>query len=111
MPIVDRVLPFPHIPRLRQAKASLRDTTHAGVYRLMALAPILGQTNPAGVPVVEHVMRNLIDEPPDRPTEAERHTRIKTTLRAIEGELRQARQLRALLITLRDLDQNLSAAS
>jgi hypothetical protein len=63
MPIVnaDRVLPF---PRLRPAKATLDDDTRDGVRHLIAMAPILGATNPEGVPVVEHVMQNLIDAPP-----------------------------------------------
>lgn len=63
MQTADRLLLFPTRVKLRPAKATLSDDTRAGVDRLIAMAPILGKTNPEGVPVVEHVMQNLIAAP------------------------------------------------
>ena len=40
-----------------------RASTEGGVRRLMALAPILGQRNPAGLPTAETVIRSLINAP------------------------------------------------
>jgi hypothetical protein len=36
------------------------------VTRIRALAPVLGQVNPQGVPKIERVMRDLIDVQADR---------------------------------------------
>jgi len=45
------------------AKAVLDKGTHAGVKRLIALAPRLGRNNPGAVPTVESLMRDLIGAP------------------------------------------------
>lgn len=65
MHIVERVRLLPPTRTLRPAKAALNEETRAGVRRLIALAPVLGETNPQSVPFVEQVMQNLIDAPPD----------------------------------------------
>jgi len=59
------ILKFPPTGTLRPAKARLSPNTQAGVRRLIALAPVLGQRNPRSVPAVERVMLNLIGEPPE----------------------------------------------
>jgi hypothetical protein len=57
----DRVLPFLAQHKRRPAKATLREDPPDSLARVSALVPILGQANPASVPVVEHIMQSLID--------------------------------------------------
>jgi hypothetical protein len=116
MPTVDHVLPFPSNLRKRQAQASLRDATCAGVRRLISMAPILGRTNPAGVPVVENVMRNLIDAPPDGEGGRERpaDTGIAQESRTPEAEYgdyySRRRQIQAEYIRRREFEQRTGVA-
>jgi len=113
MQIADRVLPFLPHRRLRPAKATLSKDTRAGVDHLIAMAPILGRTNPAGVPVVEHVMQNLIDAPtPD--DGGQKHTPASTLTvhrGAADEHTPEARTHRCLMAMLVDMHRDLLAAS
>jgi len=107
MRIAHGVLPFLPHRRLRPAKATLSKDTRAGVNHLIAMAPILGRTNPAGVPVVEHVMQNLIDAPPPDDTGQEHKPASTPTARSSP----EAQTYRCLVGMLRDMSDDLSAAS
>jgi hypothetical protein len=95
------------------------------------MAPILGRTNPAGVPVVEHVMQNLIDAPPpdntgqehkpasalparsgSRTPDAEHRRRMRADYEGPAHEnTPEARTHRCLMEMLVDMHRDLLAAS